>query len=310
MRHWLIGFRRPGRPGASTMARRGAAPRIALVAALVVAGGGAALAQPPGEAAAVPVRFVLSFDDGPSAAARDNSTARILDVLARNRYQNGIKAIFFVQTRHPAGGATAVGQALLARMHAEGHVIGLHTASARGHINHTQMPLAELDATLADGIADIRAMTGAEPRYLRPPYWAYNAGTVERYRAHGLAMLLDDISIRDGKVRGYTSNPNARRRIRADLERAARRIARDELPALDGCIPLIMTLHDTNPTTARNLESYLGMLIEEARAAGLAVPAEPFVSPAVELARVAELRGDRPLLAQAADQRRRAVMSP
>ncbi len=258
----------------------------------------------------VPVRFLISFDDGPSAAIRDNSTARILDVLAHNRYQPGIKAIFFVQTRHPVGGGTEVGQALLARIHEEGHVVGLHTASARGHINHTQMPIAELDRTLADGIADIRAITGGAPRFLRPPYWAHNDATVARYQAHGLTMLLDDISIRDGKVRGYTSNPKARSRIRADLARAARRIERGELPALGDYIPLVLTLHDTNPTTARDLEAYLGMLISEARAVGLAVHAEPFVSPAPELARVAAARGAGPALARSGLQRAQVVMSP
>lgn len=263
-----------------------------------------------GAVASVPVRFLVSFDDGPSAAARNNSTARILEVLARNRYQPGIKAIFFVQTRHPTGGGTAVGQALLARIHEEGHVVGLHTASARGHINHTQMPIAELDDTLQDGIADIRAVTGVAPEFLRPPYWAYNDATVARYREHGLTMLLDDVSIRDGKVRGYTSNPNARQRIHADLARAARRIERGEIPVVGGYIPLVLTLHDTNPTTARDLEDYLGMLIGEARAVGLTVHPEPFVSPAAELARVAAVRGDRPVLAHNDDQRQRAVMSP
>jgi peptidoglycan/xylan/chitin deacetylase (PgdA/CDA1 family) len=266
---------------------------------------------PPVEAVgSVPVRFLVSFDDGPSAAARNNSTARILDVLAHNRYQPGIKAIFFVQTRHPVGGGTAVGQALLARIHEEGHVVGLHTASAHGHVNHTRMPIADLDRTLEDGVADIRAVTGAAPRFLRPPYWAHNDATVARYRAHGLTMLLDDISIRDGKVRGYNSNPHVRSRIHADLARAARRIERGELPALGDYIPLVLTLHDTNPTTARDLEAYLGMLIGEARAVGLTVHPEPFVSPAEELARVAAVRGDRPVLAQNEPQRTQVVMSP
>jgi peptidoglycan/xylan/chitin deacetylase (PgdA/CDA1 family) len=271
-----------------------------LLAALGLAGCSNLIPEsPPADAvASLPVRFLVSFDDGPSAATRNNSTARILDVLAHNRYQPGIKAIFFVQTRHPVGGGTAVGQALLVRIHEEGHVVGLHTASARGHINHTQMPIAELDRTLGDGIADIRVVTGTAPRFLRPPYWAYNDATVERYQAHGLTMLLDDISIRDGKVRGYTSNPKARSRIRADMARAARRIAHGEIPALGDYIPLVLTLHDTNPTTARDLEAYLGMLISEARAAGLTVHHEPFVSPAGELTRVAAARGARPLLAR------------
>jgi len=253
-------------------------------------------AGPP--ASPLPVRFLLSFDDGPSGAADDNTTARILETLARNRWQRHIKAIFFIQTRHPAGGATEIGRALIARLHREGHQIGLHTASARGHINHTQMPLAELDRTLDDGIEDIRRHTGDVPRFLRPPYWAYNAATVARYEAHGLTMLLDDVSLGDGKVHGYTSNPQARSRIRANLRRSARQIEAGDLPALDGYLPLVVTMHDTNPTTAQHLEDYLGMLIEEARAAGLTVDKTPFVAPGSEIVRVANLRGNRPSYAQ------------
>jgi peptidoglycan/xylan/chitin deacetylase (PgdA/CDA1 family) len=258
----------------------------------------------------LPVRFLLSFDDGPSGAGTGNTTEQILDTLAHNRWQPGIKAIFFVQTRHRLGGATEVGQRLLRRMHREGHLVSLHTASPRGHINHTQMPLEELDRTLEDGIEDIRRITGDVPRFIRPPYWAHNDATLARYQAHGLTMLLDDVSIRDGKVRGYTSNPNARERIRADLVRAAERIRRGDIPAVNGYLPLVMTLHDTNPTTARDLEAYLGMLIEEARGAGLAVHAVPFVSPDGELVRVASVRGRRPVLVQASDQRRPVLMSP
>lgn len=245
----------------------------------------------------LPVRFLLSFDDGPSGALDNNTTAHILDTLAHNRWQNGIKAIFFVQTRHPAGGGTPIGQQLMRRIYREGHVLGLHTASPQGHINQTQMPIGQLDRMLVDGIEDIRHISGDVPEFIRPPFWAYNAATLARYQAHGLTMLLDDITIRDGKVRGYTSNPHARAHIRADLERAAQRVRAGEIPALSGYIPLVMTMHDTNPTTAHDLESYLGMLLEEARRAGFVVDGSPFISPRAELVRVANLRGQRPAYA-------------
>jgi len=246
----------------------------------------------------IPVRFLLTFDDGPSGAETDNTTARILDVLARNRYQRQIKAIFFIQTRHPSGGDTEEGAQLIARMHREGHHLGLHTASPRGHIKHTQMTLAELDRTLEDGIEDIRYYTGDVPRFLRPPYWAFNAATAARYEAYGLTMLLDDVSLGDGKVHGVTSNPQARERIRANLRRTARQIEAGDLPVMDGYYPLVVTMHDTNPTTASDLEEYLGMLIEESRAAGLVVHTVPFIAPRAELMRAASVRGNRPSYAQ------------
>lgn len=247
---------------------------------------------------AIPVRFLITFDDGPSGQDADNTTARILDTLARNRWQNDIKAIFFVQTRHRAGGGTVIGQSLLRRIHGEGHVLALHTATARGHINHTRMSLDELDRSLEKGIDDILRIGGDVPHFIRPPYWSHNAATMERYEAHGLTMLLDDISIGDGKIRGYNSNPNVRRRIDTHLQRAARRIARDELPVVNGYIPLVLTLHDTNPTTAERLEDYLGMLIESAKQAGLRVNENMFISPRRELEAVASLRAKRPQYAQ------------
>jgi hypothetical protein len=111
-------------------------------------------------------------------------------------------------------------------------------------------------------------------------------------------MLLDDVSIGDGKVLGITANPNARKRIYADLQKAARRVRDDQIPVVAGYFPLVMTMHDTNPTTARNLESYLGMLVEEARRVGLVVHPQPFITAGEELARLATVRANRPLLAR------------
>lgn len=247
----------------------------------------------------LPVRFLITFDDGPSGALENNSSALILDTLAHNRWQNGIKAIFFVQTRHRNGGGTAYGREIMQRMLHDGHLLGLHTASERGHINHTQMPLSELEDNLKTGIEDIKALSGEVPRFIRPPFWSFNAATLSLYEAQGLSMLLDDISIRDGKIHGVTSNPNVRARIHSDLHKAAQRIRAGEVPAVAGYIPLVMTMHDTNPTTARDLETYLGMLIDEAQQAGLVVHAQPFISPGEELAQVANLRAHRSQLALA-----------
>jgi len=254
---------------------------------------------PPAVVEAQPhrVRFLITFDDGPSAAPVNNPTARILDTLAHNRWQDGIKAIFFVQTRHPRGGGTDIGQRLMRRESAEGHVLGIHSATVRGHVNHTTMSVDELDHMLDDGIDDIRRISGDVPRFLRPPFWAHNATTDARYEAHGLTLLLDDIRIRDGKIRGYHENHGARAKIHADLALAAARIVNGELPVVSGYTPLVLILHDTNSVTARDLELYLGMLIEEARAVGLVVDDPPFVAPAREVVIAATMRGTRPVYA-------------
>ncbi len=117
-----------------------------------------------------PLRFLLTFDDGPHA-----NTAGILNQLAGNSVQPGVKAIFFVQTRSVQGGGCREGRALLYRTHTEGHVLGLHTGTPRGHVSHTGMPSAELDRSLQDGKKDLDILTGYRPALVRPPYWWFNA---------------------------------------------------------------------------------------------------------------------------------------
>ena len=145
------------------------------------------------------VRFLLTFDDGPYGQKRNNPTENILNTLAENPVQSNIKAIFFVQTRSSDGGATLLGRALLKREQNEGHLVALHDGSSWGHRSHRSLTDEALDASLADGIADLRQFVGEAPRLLRPPYWAYDPHTLAAYARHGLNALLTDISANDGK---------------------------------------------------------------------------------------------------------------
>ena len=85
------------------------------------------------------VRFLLTFDDGPYGQARDNPTESILDTLAHNDVCDGMKAIFFLQTRSSDGGATERGKDLMQREQAEGHVLALHDGSTWGHRSHRNL---------------------------------------------------------------------------------------------------------------------------------------------------------------------------
>ena len=72
---------------------RGALALAALaLAACAIPGGGVS-------SLSTPISFLLSFDDGPAP-----STARVLETLASNPVQPGIKAIFYVQTHAPQAG--------------------------------------------------------------------------------------------------------------------------------------------------------------------------------------------------------------
>jgi peptidoglycan/xylan/chitin deacetylase (PgdA/CDA1 family) len=237
-----------------------------------------------------PVRFLLTFDDGPSIWQPYNPTSAILDQLAANPVQSQIKALFFVQTRVHDGGGSEAGRTLLMRIHAEGHMLGLHNGSPRGHVSHRVLAPEELERSLADGTADIESITGAAPALVRPPFWSYGAATLAAYRRAGLHMLLTDINARDGVI--YIWNISLRRRshFRSSLAEVRENIMVNELPVVDGVIPVVVTFHDTNTFTARHMSEYLAIITEESKRVGLTVAEKPFYGSAAEIAKAALAR--------------------
>ena len=266
---------------------------IALSAVALVS----ACAQPtpkpdPGPPPDAPVRFLLTFDDGPSTWEPYNPTRVILDTLMNNPVQPEIKAIFFVQTRDPRAGGGPAGKALLQREDGEGHVLELHTATAGGHFSHTGLSDAELDRSLRTGMADIQLITGAAPTLVRPPSWRFNERTRKAYHACGLLMLLTDISARDGKIYGWNISLRRRSHFTASLARVRRAIEEGKLQKIDGVIPVIVTFHDTNTFTASHMEEYLHILVDQAQAVGLPLARLPFYNRREQIQQVAGLRAE------------------
>lgn len=236
-----------------------------------------------------PVRFLLTFDDGPSTREPYNPTRTVLDRLANNDVQPGIKAVFCVQTRDSRAGAAPAGHTLMQRAHAEGHVLALHTAT-QGHRSHLRMSDATLADSLRDGVADLQRITGRPPTLVRPPYWSYDARTVRHYADAGLHMLLTDINARDGKIHGFNASPRRRSHFHAGMRETADAVLLGRIPAVDGVLPVVITFHDSNPYTARHLGEYLHILLEATAAAGLAVADPPFYADSAEVERAALLR--------------------
>lgn len=236
-----------------------------------------------------PIRFLLTFDDGPSASSFWNPSLDVLDALADNPVQPGIKALFFVQTRAPRAGGSDIGRSVLQREQREGHVLGFHTAT-HWHTNHRSLDPDELELSLAHGAADIAAVTGAPPTLVRPPFWSYDQRTFAAYQRHGMHVLLTDLSANDGKVWGITLSPRRRINLLRQLSEVRERIATGQLPAVDGVIPVVVTFHDLNRYTARHAREYLQILIDSAQATGLKTYAKPFYDDRQALERAAMAR--------------------
>lgn len=238
------------------------------------------------EASPAPIRFLLSFDDGPSAAERNNPTVKVLEVLAHNNAQSGIKALFFVQTRSRNGGATEIGQSLLRREFDEGHLLGFHTTTPR-HSNHRFLTEQELELSLQAGVADLNAITGKAPSLVRPPFWNYDERTLAAYQQHGLRLLLTDLSANDGKIIGVNFSLTKRHNMRKMLSQLRPRWLTGGLPVIDGSTPIVVTFHDINTYTASHVEEYLNILVEVARELDMPTASKAFYDERDELERAA-----------------------
>jgi peptidoglycan/xylan/chitin deacetylase (PgdA/CDA1 family) len=239
--------------------------------------------------AQAPIRFLLTFDDGPSASSFWNPTMTVLDSLASNPVQPNLKAVFFVQTGAPRAGDSDIGREVMRRENANGQVLGFHTAT-HWHTNHRSLSPEALEQSLNKGIADIAAITGTPPTLVRPPFWNYDKRVFAAYQQHGLHVLLTDLSANDGKIWGFNGSPRRRANMLRQLSEVRERIALGELPTVDGVIPVVVTFHDLNRYTARHAREYLQILLDSAQATGLKTAQKPFYDDQAALQRAALAR--------------------
>lgn len=237
----------------------------------------------------VPIRFLLTFDDGPSGAVRNNATQRVLAVLDQNAVQPAIKAVFFIQTRAVRGGGTVAGHRLLLQEQADGHLLAFHTATPR-HANHRFLLPEELELSLQNGIDDLAVVAGQKPRLVRPPFWNYDARTLATYHRYGLQMLLTDLSANDGVIYGVNWSWHKHSNLLKQLRLARTAWVSGALPVVDGVTPIVVTFHDVNSYTSRHLEEYLRILLQVASELGMPVAAKPFYDSREELERAALAR--------------------
>lgn len=238
-----------------------------------------------------PVRFLLTFDDGPDTGAY-GGTPLILRQLADNPIAPGIKAVFFVLTEHPRRGGGPEGRVQMHETCAQGQLMAVHSGMAGGHISHTKLAPDVLAASLRRGQADIVAQCGRAIALVRPPNWAVNAGTQAIYRQVGLGMLMADANARDGKFYGWTISLRRRPHMRHELEHVGQAMAAHRLPVVDGVTPVVVAFHDPNGFTAMHMTDYLQILVDTARDNGLPLADPPFYTDTQAAARAALARAD------------------
>lgn len=220
------------------------------------------------------VKFLITFDDGPSARTGYNPTLAILNQLAVNDVQTNICAIFFIQTHHPRGMAKPKGMEVLKVIQNHGQLVGIHSVSPRGHVDHTKMPTNDLITLLIDGKNLLKRISAEEPVFVRPPYGVSNPTTRAIYNALNLNMVMADIPAHDGIIYGFNGSPSRRRHMRSLLTSVRNKLVQN--PAGAEPYPIIIAFHDVNPYTARHMTDYLHIIVEEAAHAGLSFPDKPF----------------------------------
>lgn len=236
-----------------------------------------------------PIRFLLTFDDGPSASGFMNPSRSVMADLANNPIQPGIKAVFFLQTEAPRSGGNPRGYKTMEREYAAGHILAFHTATP-WHSNHRSQDPVELEHYLSLGSSTLKAITGQPPTLVRPPFWNYDKRTFAAYQQHGMHVLLTDLSANDGVIWVFNGSPRRRENLIRQLSVVRERIARGELPTVDGVIPVVVTFHDINRYTAWHLKEYLQILMDSARINGVPLARQPFYTDRAALQRAAMAR--------------------
>ncbi len=242
-----------------------------------------------GAASPYPIKFLLTFDDGPSASWYQNPTQRIIEVLKTNSVQNEIKAVFFTQTRAKGAAGSDVGKQLLKRLHEADHILAFHTATP-GHSNHRSLSGTHLDASLEMGIADLTQITGAAPEFVRPPFWSYDERTLRSYQQHHLGMILTDLSANDGVIYVFNFSLRKRRNLLHMLAAMRSRWENGALPQIDGATPIIVTFHDINRYTASHMDEYLNILLDVAKELNIPTTSQPFYADKEALRRATAIR--------------------
>ena len=209
-----------------------------------------------------PVRILLTFDDGPhgDALGGDNRTEKVLDALRRKR----AKAVFFIQTHAPSRLGTPNGARVASQIHAEGHILAVHSGGFVDHRCHkwrcTQPAdmtgtINGLDSDMMRARLAIREITGRDPGFVRATYGYTNSDCMEVYARNGLKHVYWDLPSNDH------NKTASRESVQAHLQTEMRRLA-------TGPVDLICLFHDINKVTAEHTADFIDAIAAAVRVTG------------------------------------------
>lgn len=261
-----------------------------------------------------PIRIALTFDDGPSALRGPDGrtpTEQVLDLLG----ERGIVTAFFVLTgpdefrswygsrRVYAKGETDDGFAAMVRAAGDGHLLAVHWGGSYGsqqnlHPSRLAAPPydvdgdgeAEGDCGLESDLIECRnriieaqsaAGIAAEVEFVRSPLWISHDDRGDArpvYQRLGLKLVTSDAKLFDGGylAAGYTWISLLNRGLRRAL--------------VAGITSPVITLHDSNPRTARHLPKILAAIAKQMARLGYGTDDWRFVSDPDELRRALRRR--------------------
>jgi peptidoglycan-N-acetylglucosamine deacetylase len=183
-----------------------------------------------------PPTIYLTFDDGPNPT----TTPDLLDVLAREH----VHATFFLIDRH----VTEETAPIVRRMFAEGHAVGLHTASRADML----WSPSEVEEKLAEAAGRIESLAGSRPCRVFRPHAGWRTGQMfsglERidYRLVGWGWMLWDWNWFRARTADSIVRRIAKRVSAGDIvvmhdgdEKAPRKDQRQTVEATTSLIPVL-----------------------------------------------------------------------
>jgi peptidoglycan/xylan/chitin deacetylase (PgdA/CDA1 family) len=217
------------------------------------------------------IKIALTFDDGPddgalaaggeTEEAKKNRTERVLNTLAAK----GDKGAFFVQTEVPNRLKGANGSKMGVLTHSDGHILAIHNGNKEDHRCHKSRVAKPSDnARGANGLESdmlrakqsLKAISGAEPAFVRATYGITNQACMNVYQARNLSHIYWDVDSKDTAANANKASVSATLKAETEAKLAA------------GVTRLIYLFHDTKLVTAQSLEAFIGVIDTAVRGKG------------------------------------------